>query len=278
MQPNKPDRFSPTLDPSSPTGVFIPTNLEGAIIEFNRMLPVSLKIQLDQNFISNDYLDLGKWLTDNWQLRNQTFLVHHLINLGANSHPDNLSKLLLEIYISYLRNPFFDMEKDLIEADFFERISKTFSQLMSCDRATLWIMDAVKVELVTKIPLSGKTADIRISPEVGLIGTVFDLAETVNIPFDLYDYSDIEDIKKIKQLDIKTAYRHCSILMSPIQTQDNRILGIIQLINKQKSGVFTPYEPKIYPQAPECWQASFTEADQIFVERLNSQLSVFLEV
>jgi len=266
-------KITPTPDLDSPTGVYIPIDVVKAIAELDRMLPVTLKLKIDENSIDDYNFTLGLWLRNNWGLATQNHLVQYLTESGCNSHPDDLSRSVLDLYALYLHHCFSNFPEDLIDI-FFELVSERLKQLFDCNRAILWLVDYLPMQLVTTIPLGGKLQDIRIpSNNVGFSGKVFTSGKTLNIPFDLYDDPDIG---KIKEGDLKTGHRTCSTLVVPILSPDDKIVGIIQLMNKKKPGVFAPYNPEDYPQAPECWQNSFTKDDEALLERFNPQILTLL--
>jgi len=52
---------------------------------------------------------------------------------------------------------------------------------------------------------------------------------------------------------------------------------VTQLVNKKRQGTFPPYNPKDWPQAPDCWKASFEQSDLEFMEGFNSQAGAALQ-
>lgn len=266
-------KIHPTPDLDSPTGVYIPNNLEEAIVELERMIPVPLKLKLEIDAIAKYHLSLGLWLRNNWCLGQNNNLVQYFVNYGASSQADTISTLLLTLYQRYLQRPLADAEENLTDVDLFKFVNETYRRLIGCDRATLWILDSLKNELVTKVNLPEKAQDIRIPTNASYMGKVLESCESLNLPFDFYFYHNSENIK---QLDLKLGYRHCSILVMPVQETDGTIMGVIQLINKKKPSVFSSYDPANYPQPPECWQASFTKDDITLLERRNQQLVTLL--
>ena len=93
---NESYRINATPDPNSPTGVYIPTNLEEVVIELDKMLPVALKLKLMEDNIWDYHFTLGLWLRNNWNLWNNPPLVQNLVEMGASAHPDDLGSLLLQ--------------------------------------------------------------------------------------------------------------------------------------------------------------------------------------
>lgn len=148
-------------------------------------------------------------------------------------------------------------------------------KLMNADRSTLWLIDEDKNDLWTRIPMpDGSLREIRVSIGVGFAGRVGETGEILNIGFDLYNHPDAENAKKT---DPKTGYRTCSLLCMPVFNSDGKLIGVTQLLNKKRQGEYPPYDPKIWPQAPECWRASFNASDQEFMKAFNIQAGVALQ-
>jgi adenylate cyclase len=63
----------------------------------------------------------------------------------------------------------------------------------------------------------------------------------------------------------------------PVFNADRELIGVTQLINKKKQGEFPDYNPDNWPEAPECWRASFNRTDQEFMEAFNIQAGVALQ-
>jgi adenylate cyclase len=147
-------------------------------------------------------------------------------------------------------------------------------QLMNADRSTLWLVDEEKQELWTKIPINGEDTELRIPIDAGFAGYVAQNKEPLNIPFDLYEHPLAETSKKTDQ---NTNYRTCSLLCMPVFNSDGKLIGVTQLVNKKKQGEYPSYDPANWPQAPECWRASFNRADQEFMHAFNIQAGVALQ-
>jgi adenylate cyclase len=158
--------------------------------------------------------------------------------------------------------------------DTLKRVMDEAKKLMNADRSTLWLIDHDRNEIWTKIPQQdGSLREIRIPVGVGFAGQVADHGEVLNIPFDLYEHPDSETSKKLDQTN---GYRTCSLLCMPVYA-DNELIGVTQLVNKKKQGDFPAYDPASWPDAPECWRASFNRTDQEFMETFNIQAGVALK-
>jgi adenylate cyclase len=147
-------------------------------------------------------------------------------------------------------------------------------ELMQADRSTLWLLDRDRQELWTKLPINGVWQEIRIPMNAGFAGQVATSGEPVLIPFDLYDHPNADTAK---ETDKRTGYRTCSMLCMPVFNADGELIGVTQLINKKRQGDYPTYNPANYPEAPDCWKASFNRNDQEFMKAFNIQAGVALQ-
>lgn len=161
--------------------------------------------------------------------------------------------------------------------DLEETLSKVMDEakeLMKADRSTLWLLDPERDQLWTKLPVNGTMQEIRIPMGAGFAGQVATTGEPVLIPFDLYDHPNADTAK---ETDKKTGYRTCSMLCMPVFNADGELIAVTQLINKRRQGEFPAYDPVNYPEAPDCWRASFNRNDQEFMKAFNIQAGVALQ-
>lgn len=155
------------------------------------------------------------------------------------------------------------------------RVMTEAKQLMHADRSTLWLIDEDAEEIWTRIPLAdGTQKEMRLPIGMGFVGQVAATGEAINIPFDLYDHAGAETAKHTDQ---ETGYRTCSLLCMPVHNSDGELIGVTQLVNKCRQGDHAPYDPKNWPEAPECWRASFNQSDQEFMRTFNIQAGVALQ-
>ncbi|MEM9244521.1 MAG: adenylate/guanylate cyclase domain-containing protein, partial [Cyanobacteria bacterium P01_F01_bin.153] len=147
--------------------------------------------------------------------------------------------------------------------------------LMQADRSTLWLLDDIKDELWTRLPIGGEMREIRI-PSMGnsFAAQVAQSGKPLLIPFDLYSHPDSDTSKETDQ---RTGYRTCSMLCMPVFNSDRQLIGVTQLINKTRQGEHPEYDPENWPAAPERWKASFNQGDQQFMETFNIQAGVALQ-
>jgi adenylate cyclase len=162
-----------------------------------------------------------------------------------------------------------DLEKTLAQ------VMDEAKKLMQADRSTLWLVDRERNQLWTKIPIAGELKELRIPLSTGsFAGQVAITGEPLIIPFDLYNHPGSETSK---ETDKKTGYRTCSMLCMPVFNADGDLIGVTQLINKIRQGDYPEYDPATYPEAPDCWKASFNRNDQEFMQAFNIQAGVALQ-
>ncbi|MGB2927218.1 MAG: GAF domain-containing protein, partial [Limnothrix sp.] len=117
-------------------------------------------------------------------------------------------------------------------------------KLMNAARSTLWLIDHDRDDLWTKIPMgdNGELKELRVPVGVGYVGKVAARnlvgdrpkdGYNLNIGFDLY--SD-EDSKNSVAIDQTTKFRTCSLLCMPVFNSDGELIGVTQLVNKEKQG------------------------------------------
>lgn len=148
-------------------------------------------------------------------------------------------------------------------------------QLMNAHRSTLWLIDNDRGDLWTKLPNNGTLKEVRLPIDLhSFAGKVAATGKPVNIGFDIYDNPNSDTSKETDQ---KFGYRTCSLLCMPVFNADGELIGVTQLINKQKQGEFPEYNPTHWPVAPECWRASFNRTDQEFMAAFNIQAGVALQ-
>ncbi|MFB2880120.1 GAF domain-containing protein [Floridanema aerugineum] len=155
-----------------------------------------------------------------------------------------------------------------------KRVMDEAKKLMNADRSTLWLIDHEREQLWTKIPIGGELKELRIPRNAGFAGMVAESGEPLMIPFDIYD--DPRSAVS-KETDNKTGYRTCSMLCMPVFNADEELIGVTQLINKKRQGELPEYNPDNWPDAPECWKASFNRTDQEFMQIFNIQAGVALQ-
>lgn len=120
-----------------------------------------------------------------------------------------------------------------------KRVVTMASKTLKADRASLFLVDNFKNELWSKVAEGLDVQEIRIPIGKGVAGWVAENDEFINIP-DAY-----KDFRFDPAIDRKTGYRTRDILCGPVKSLQGEIIGVIQVINKEKGG-FTPDDEEIF--------------------------------
>ena len=140
-------------------------------------------------------------------------------------------------------NNFLDMSQSLelemgIEG-LIKRVVETASKLMNADRASLFLIDPLSGDLWSKVAEGDGIREIRIPAGTGLAGWVAENKEILNIE-DAY-----ADQRFNRDIDLATGYRTKTILCGPVRNLDNKVIGVIQVINKHK-GKFNEQDETLF--------------------------------
>jgi len=116
------------------------------------------------------------------------------------------------------------------------------TSLFAAERVTVYVVDGIKKELVSRVKSGDEVSDIRvpISPE-SLSGFVAYRGELINIE-DVYDREQLSaidpELKFDDQWDRKSGFRTRQVLAAPISFQ-KYLLGVVQIINRKDGEAFT---------------------------------------
>lgn len=125
------------------------------------------------------------------------------------------------------------------------------TKILNAERSSLFLWDEQTNELWSKVAEGVEIAEIRFPATCGLAGYVVNTGETVNI-HDAY-----KDARFNASVDEMTGFRTRSVLCVPVVNRQGKIIGVTEVINKNK-GVFD-------------------ENDEDLLRALASQLSISLE-
>ena len=99
--------------------------------------------------------------------------------------------------------------------------------LLECDRGSIFVVDHVRRQLYTTIPLQdGKTKKIYVSMRTGVAGYVAQTGEPCYID-DAY-----LDERFNSSVDEKTGYKTRNLMCVPIPDKHGRVIAVSQVINK----------------------------------------------
>ena len=147
----------------------------------------------------------------------------------------------------------FDVARDLAYQSnlrqLMEAICQATTDLLGCDRATIFLYDSASDELKTLVALG--TQEIRIPSRAGIAGSALHSGQTILVP-DAYS-----DSRFNRGVDTQTGYRTRDILAVPLKDRQGAMLGVLQALNKH--------------------EGSFTERDELLGNMLGFQVAVALE-
>ena len=92
-------RVTATIDSTSPTGVYIPTDLPDSFRELRRMLHPAFiaEFRADSQKVIEHHFGLGLWMRNNWGLWGGSRLAQAFNRLGI-QHPDDMSGIILQSF------------------------------------------------------------------------------------------------------------------------------------------------------------------------------------
>ncbi len=150
----------------------------------------------------------------------------HLVNIDR-----QLSKLSMLMDIS--RSIMAEIDLDSL----LQLIMQKVTIVMHADRSSLFLVDDEKQQLWTRVAQGAP--EIRVPLGQGIAGHVGLTGETANIP-DAY-----QDDRFSRDFDLKTGYRTRNILCMAIKNQRGKIIGTIQVLNKQDETHFTAEDEEL---------------------------------
>ncbi len=136
--------------------------------------------------------------------------------------------------------------------DLLELVLSKVTELLEADRATLYLLDEQRHELVSRLVVGGQVRSIRMKVGHGIAGTVAQSGKAFRIK-DAYTDERFE-----RQWDALTGFRTTSTLAAPLKNHLGRTIGVIQVLNKK------------------CGE-EFTDADETLLTALSTQAAVAID-
>ena len=116
--------------------------------------------------------------------------------------------------------------------DLLQVIVQEAAEVLDADRASLFLYDESRNELWSKTTQRLEVKEIRVPLGVGIAGTVAKTRTPINSP-DTY-----ADARFYPKFDKETGYRTRCILCMPLIGNGDRLIGVIQVLNKKDQEVF----------------------------------------
>ncbi len=153
--------------------------------------------------------------------------------MGNNKKLEDIKDLKAEIGRSKL---LLDISRKIASIKNLSEILWTIVEFVTknvdADRGTLFLNDEETNELYSRVAQGELTREIRILNTVGIAGGIFQ-SQVGEIIHDVYS-----DERFNKDVDQETGYKTKNMICSPVRTVNGKIIGVIQVLNKNK-GRFT---------------------------------------
>lgn len=123
--------------------------------------------------------------------------------------------------------------------DLLELILEKLTLLVDADRATLYLLDEGKRELVSRLVVGGEVRSVRMKVGHGLAGAVAATGKAIRVR----DAS--KDPRFERDWDMLIGYRTTSMLAAPLKNHLGRTIGVIQVLNKTTGDEFSDADEDI---------------------------------
>ncbi len=117
-------------------------------------------------------------------------------------------------------------------------ILREAAKVVEADRCSLFLIDHARHELWSKIA-HGAESEIRFPIGVGIAGAVARSGQPINIP-DAY-----HDARFNREVDVATGYRTRNILCVPMKDTAQKMVGVIQALNRRDGTAFTDEDEEL---------------------------------
>ncbi len=113
-------------------------------------------------------------------------------------------------------------------------------RILESDMCNLFLVDEENNEFKCFYVRNGETGEVRLPLGSGLAGYVAKASETINLK-DAYQ-SPLFD----PQLDNMLEYKTETVLSIPMKRRDNKVIGVLQVVNKKGKGQFTSHDEWLF--------------------------------
>lgn len=120
-----------------------------------------------------------------------------------------------------------------VAADPFYELTLRLKETLACDRCTFFLVGQEKNEVWSKAAIGLEISEIRLPMHRGVVGFVARTGQTLNLK-DVYN-----DPRFDRGVDRETGYRTKTLLTMAVRDREDRVIGVLQALNKL-SGTFTP--------------------------------------
>ena len=111
------NEITPNPDPNSPTGVYIPSDIQDCFQELDKMLTPSVRESFrtsDESGLFKYHFGLGMWIRNNWGLWIEDSRLKQYFDSLGGIHADDVSSLIITSYWNYLNGRPIELPKRII--------------------------------------------------------------------------------------------------------------------------------------------------------------------
>lgn len=115
--------LTPTPDKNSPTGIYIPSDLEDCFRELNRALPAGMIDEIktcSEGDLSMQHFGLGMWMRNNWGLWKMEFRLAQYCSKIGFWDADDASSMIIESFWRHLNGRPIDIPRQIV----YDKIAK----------------------------------------------------------------------------------------------------------------------------------------------------------
>ena len=163
-----------------------------------------------------------------------------LIDLGHTTSDLIMSVLNItrrtEQQLARLFNASAGMLRYVEQTSLFKFLITEAGRILEADRCNLFLLDEETNEFKCFLILKGEMKEIRLPLSKGLAGYVAKTSESVNLE-DAYQSSLFDP-----QIDKVLGNKARTVLCIPVKQKDNKVIGVLQVVNKKGKGQFTSYD------------------------------------
>ncbi len=131
------------------------------------------------------------------------------------------------------------MASQITMDDLLLTIVEKTTDVMQAERSSLFLLEKETDELWSKIAQGLEIKEIRFPVGVGIAGEVAKTRKFANVP----DAND--DPRFNRDFDRKTNYRTRSLLCMPLTSNNDELLGVVQVLNKSDGSIFDAHDEQL---------------------------------
>jgi len=176
------------------------------------------------------------------------FIEQYIQSLSPDRLKDSLSQLALSQSASSEREGFemfsllLSLFKDITQfgnkEKFVESMLEEIVRLLNAQRASIFLINTETNELEAVAALGIPKDMLKFDYRKGIAGSVFTTGVSLNID------TNSDSVRFTKEMDEVTGYDTKSIICSPITNREDKIIGVIEVLNKRNEDRFTTEDEK----------------------------------